>query len=78
VSISSDSNTRAAVHAATLTATVMIAFQMGAKATRDALFLSSFDVSALPAMVMSAAVLSVILAFGASRLMTAVGPALSV
>ena len=53
----------------------MIAFQMAAKATRDALFLSSFDVSALPVMVMSAAVVSVFLAFGATRVLMTVGPA---
>jgi len=53
----------------------MIGYQMAAKATRDALFLSSFDISALPAMVMTSAVLSVFLAFAASRWMTSVGPA---
>ncbi len=71
----SDRNTKTAVMAATATATAMIGYQMAAKATRDALFLSSFDVSALPAMVIASAVLSVALAFLASRAMTAVGPA---
>ena len=68
-------DTRAAVVAATATSTVMIAYQMAAKATRDALFLSSFEVSALPAMIMVSAFLSVGLAFVAARAMTAVGPA---
>ena len=71
----SDRDTKTAVMAATATATAMIGYQMAAKATRDALFLSSFDVSALPAMVIASAVLSVALAFLASRAMTAVGPA---
>ncbi len=53
----------------------MIAFQMAAKATRDALFLSSFDISALPAMVMAAAVVSVLLAFGTTRVLMTLGPA---
>ncbi len=68
-------DTRAAVVAATATATVMIAYQMAAKATRDALFLSSFDVSALPAMIMVSAFVSVGLAFLTARAMTTVGPA---
>ena len=66
---------KAAVAISVVTAVVMIAFQMAAKATRDALFLSSFDVSALPRMVMLSALVSVLVAFGASRWMTAVGPA---
>ncbi len=70
-----DRDTRAAVITATLTSTAMIGYQMAAKATRDALFLSSFDISALPAMVMTSAALSVLLAFAASRWMTSVGPA---
>lgn len=60
---------------AVVTAVVMIAFQMAAKATRDALFLSSYDVSALPRMVMLSAAVSMLVALGASRWMTAVGPA---
>jgi len=60
---------------AMLTSSAMIGYQMAAKATRDALFLSSFDVTALPAMVMTSAVLSVLFAFAASRIMTSVGPA---
>ena len=47
-----------AVAAAATAGTVMIAFQIAGKATRDALFLSSFGVAALPAMVIAAAVVS--------------------
>jgi HEAT repeat protein/MFS family permease len=53
----------------------MIAFQTAAKATRDALFLSSFDVAALPRMVIASALASVVFAFLASRWMTVFGPA---
>jgi ATP:ADP antiporter, AAA family len=42
-------------------ATVIIAFQLAGKATRDALFLSTFGVAALPTMVIAAAVLSAVL-----------------
>ncbi len=71
----SERSTKVAVAVAVVTAVIMIAFQMAAKATRDALFLSSYDVSALPRMVMLSALVSVLVAFGASRWMTAVGPA---
>ena len=53
----------------------MIAFQIAAKATRDALFLSSFDVATLPAMVMASAAVSIALAIGAARWMSATPPA---
>jgi hypothetical protein len=45
----------------------MIAFQMAGKATRDALFLSTYQITALPAMVMGASALSLLLAGLASR-----------
>ena len=38
----------------------MIAFQVGGKATRDALFLSNFPVTALPGMLVAAAAISII------------------
>ncbi len=71
----SERSNKVAVAVAIATAVIMIAFQMAAKATRDALFLSSYDVSALPRMIMLSAFVSVLVAFGASRWMTAVGPA---
>jgi len=73
--IVSDRELNATVVAATLTAMGMIAFQIAAKATRDALFLSSFPVSSLPLMVMAAAIVSVLAAFAVTRLMTSRGPA---
>ena len=69
---SSERSTRVAVAIAVVTAVIMIAFQMAAKATRDALFLSSYDVSTLPRMIMLSALVSVMVAYGASRWMTAV------
>lgn len=65
---------RGAVLVASATAVSLIAFQMGAKATRDALFLSHYDVTALPAMVIASAAISLGLAFAAARWMTALGP----
>lgn len=60
---------------AAATALVMIAYQVGAKATRDALFLSSFPASALPAMTIASALLSIAMAFAAARALTRYGPA---
>ena len=54
--------TRSAADVAALLATVcsttLIAEQVGGKATRDALFLSSFSITALPTMLMISAVVS--------------------
>lgn len=58
-----------AVAAATAAGTVMIAFQIAGKATRDALFLSSFGVDALPGMVIAAAVLSALVSVLLARVM---------
>lgn len=58
-----------AVAAATVAGTVMIAFQIAGKATRDALFLSSFGVDALPGMVIAAAVLSALISVVLARVM---------
>jgi hypothetical protein len=67
--------TRSAILAATVTAAATIAFQVGSKATRDALFLSSFGIGALPAMVMATSVLAIGFAFLSARALTAWGPA---
>jgi hypothetical protein len=52
----------------------MVAFQLAGKATRDALFLSTFDVAQLPRMVIAAAVLTALVTFLLSRLMVLRGP----
>lgn len=72
---SPDAATRHSVLAATAVSLAMIAFQIAAKATRDALFLSSFDVATLPAMVMASAAVSIGLAIGAARWMSTTPPA---
>jgi hypothetical protein len=58
-----------AVAAAAAAGTVMIAFQIAGKATRDALFLSSFGVAALPGMVIAAAVVSALVSVLLARIM---------
>lgn len=59
---------------ALLAATLMIAHQVSGKATRDAIFLSQFDVSALPRVVILAAVLSIAAVIVFSRLLVRYGP----
>lgn len=56
----------------------MIAFQIAGKATRDALFLSSFGVAALPLMVIASAAVSAAVSVGLARLMARSGPGLVV
>ena len=58
-----------AVAAAAAAGTVMIAFQIAGKATRDALFLSTFGVAALPPMVIVAAVASAFVSVALARVM---------
>ncbi|TMQ55812.1 MAG: hypothetical protein E6K75_09115, partial [Candidatus Eisenbacteria bacterium] len=67
-------DTRSAVLAATVAAAAGIAFQVGSKATRDALFLFSFGARALPVMVMATALLAIAFAFLSARALTAWGP----
>ncbi len=52
----------------------VIATQVAGKATRDALFLSHFDISALPVVLIASAVLSIGIVLLAARAMSAVGP----
>lgn len=53
----------------------MIAFQLAGKATRDALFLSTFGVAALPRMLIVGAIFSVALSIGLARILALAGPA---
>lgn len=53
---------------------LMIAHQVAGKATRDALFLSSFDITALPTMLIVSAVVSIAVIMLATRAMSAIGP----
>ena len=59
---------------ATVTAMAMIAYQVAAKATRDAFFLSTFHVSALPAMMIATSILAIALAYASTRALNAWGP----
>lgn len=69
-----DPSSRQAAWAAAGTAALAIAFQTAGKATRDALFLSEFPVTSLPAMMVAAAGASVLLALGGAWALTRVGP----
>ncbi len=69
------SETDAAASAAMLSAAAMIAHQVGGKATRDALFLSNFDVTALPLMLIGASLFSIVVVLAASRALPALTPA---
>jgi AAA family ATP:ADP antiporter len=59
---------------ASLCAAALIAWQVAGKATRDALFLSSFAVEKLPVMIAAAAVFSLMVVVLASRLIRRIGP----
>ena len=60
--------------AAPATGLVMLALQIGANATRDALFLSAFPVTSLPWFVAAAAVVSFPAALGAGAVLARLGP----
>ncbi len=64
-----------AIICAMVAAAAMIAHHVGSKAVRDALFLSSFPITALPTMVMVAAGVSVLAVFASSRAMIRFTPA---
>ena len=66
--------TRTATTFALVSAILMIAHQVAGKATRDAIFLSHYEVSDLPKVVMTAAVLSMMTVIMMSRLLVSYGP----
>ena len=68
-------DSRAAAIAATLCAGALLANQVAANATRDALFLSSFAITDLPRMMVGAAVFSVLVVLATSRLLVRFSPA---
>jgi len=72
--MSNKSETDRTVLAAIVSAGAMIAFQVGGKATRDAVFLSNFPLTALPIMLLASAVVSLIAVLAASRLIARKGP----
>lgn len=56
-------------------AAVIMGYQVASRATRDALFLSSYDPRSLPLMVAAASLLSIAGAFAGARLLSRAGPA---
>ena len=60
---------------ATASAVMIIAFQVAGKAVRDALFLSNYDVTVLPVMLMGASAFSVVTVLLTGRAMTSLTPA---
>lgn len=69
------SETEAAARAGMICAGAMVAQQVGLKAARDTIFLSSFSVTSLPIMLAASALVSIGFVLLASRVMTRVGPA---
>jgi hypothetical protein len=65
---------RAAVTAAAAVSGGLIGVQMGGKALRDALFLSTYEPAALPTMVIASAVVALLLVLVASRILPTVTP----
>lgn len=64
----------AAVRLAIAVSGLMIAYQVAGRATRDALFLSHFNVTTLPRMVALAAIVSLVAALAMSRILGRFGP----
>src|SRR5689334_24844692 len=52
----------------------MVAYQVAAKATRDAFFLSNFPLQALPVMVIATSILAIAVAYAFTRALNAWGP----
>jgi hypothetical protein len=70
-----DPSQRSAVLAAMLAAGALVAQQVAGRATRDALFLSSFPVSALPLAMIGSAVASALAVLGFSAALSRRSPA---
>ena len=68
------SETGRLVLTAIVSAGAMIAFQVAGKATRDALFLSNFPVTALPAMAAASAAVSIAAIMSSARLLSLKSP----
>ncbi len=69
------SRDRFTIYFAAIAALMMIGHLQGGKTVRDALFLSYFDVTDLPKMIIATAVLSALAVVAFSRLLTKYGPA---
>ncbi|HSB55642.1 MAG TPA: hypothetical protein VLD58_14880, partial [Gemmatimonadales bacterium] len=71
--MTAQSDRRAGLYAV-VAAGLTVAFQLAGKATRDALFLSTFGVAALPRMLIASAIVSVAFTLGLTRVMARTGP----
>jgi hypothetical protein len=71
---SADRSTTAAIRTAIAVSVLMIAYQVASRATRDALFLTRYDVTELPRMVATASALGLVAVITFSRLMGKFGP----
>jgi hypothetical protein len=63
-----------AARAAMVCAAVMIANQVAGKAARDAIFLSTYEITDLPTMLIGAAIVSIVVVLLTTRLLTRFGP----
>jgi AAA family ATP:ADP antiporter len=72
--VTAERSDRAATLAAAGASLAMVTFQLAGKATRDALYLSTFSVATLPRMVAAAAILSAVVVILLSRVMARIGP----
>jgi len=69
-----DKTTSTAIRTAVAVSVLMIAYQVASRATRDALFLTRYDVTELPRMVATASALGLVAVITFSRLMGRFGP----
>ncbi|MEE8409377.1 MAG: MFS transporter, partial [Myxococcota bacterium] len=72
---SEDRDIVVSARSAMVCAAVMIGNQVAGKATRDAIFLSTYDITDLPLVLIAAAVVSVVVVLLTTRLLTRFGPA---
>src|SRR4051794_18349833 len=74
MSIASQSPHGAPIRIAMIISGLMMAHQVAGKATRDAIFLSQFETTALPTMVATAALVAVVISFWRGRTLVRFGP----
>ena len=63
------------IPAAMVSSAILMAYQVGSRATRDTLYLTNFQVSSLPVVIAITSVLSIVVAILATRGMATLGPA---
>ncbi len=73
--LSNSKEVRSVAFSATITAASVIGSQIAAKATRDSVFLSTYDITDLPLMLIAASLVSIAVILLSSKLMVRLGPA---